>query len=83
MKELLNFGLEKLLSIKSIVRCFGGAGKTRMLRVVQMVEVWYVKFQSARSLCQEYCVKNLWCLVSRSRRSEESAVINKRPELLK
>jgi hypothetical protein len=42
---LWNLGLEKPLSVESLVDCSIGALETRMLRAVHKMEAWFVKFQ--------------------------------------
>jgi hypothetical protein len=44
VEGLWNVGLEDLFGVKSFVRCCVGACKI-MLRTVQKIEAWLVKFQ--------------------------------------
>jgi hypothetical protein len=52
VKGLLNFELEEPLSVKSFVECSLVSWKIRLLRAMQMMEVWLVKFQRKFKGCQ-------------------------------
>lgn len=43
MKGLWNWGLEKPMSVQSVMSCTVEAWKIKILRVVQMMKAWFVK----------------------------------------
>ena len=52
---------KKLISIESLMGCSVGAWEIRILKAVQMIEAWFVKFQNEAKtlpelLCKEFVV---------------------------
>lgn len=64
----------------SSVKCCVGAWEIRILRVVQIRKAWLVKFQREAKTTEPFEFRLLWFWLAGA---EESAVINKIPELLK
>jgi hypothetical protein len=82
IEELWNFGWEKPLSVQWFVSCFVGAWKLSMLRCRRPWEVSEESLRVPQWLYRDHLlfwVKTLWFWLAGA---EESAVINKIPELL-
>ena len=75
-----NFGLEKPLSIQSLVSCSVGAWKIQMSKAVQNTEAWPVAFQRET---KDSTWPSVWESGVWSAGAEKSAMTNKRPEPLK